>query len=595
MDHTEQLVADWLWLDPHGSTPEFEQLRKDPARLKAAMSPRIAFGTAGLRSEMGPGFAHMNDVTVLQASQGLVAYILENGGLSIVVGHDHRFHSRRFAELTASVALTKGLHAYFLGNTEHVSEESGGQPSEEVRVHTPLVPFAVDHYQASAGVMVTASHNPAKDNGYKVYYSNGCQIIPPHDSEIAAKIDANLEPWHGVWDVKANFASGLESGTLQAAKAEVSAAYLAEVSKKLIKNKTISYLFVYTPMHGVGGEMFQKICAEFGTDYIEVKEQAHPDPAFPTVKFPNPEEAGALDLAMKKAEAHGVHMVLASDPDADRFSTAVRTSQGWRQLTGNEIGTLFAEYVLSELSQHVDMKQVCLLNSTVSSQILRPIAESRGALFHDTLTGFKWIGNKALDMEAQGFVVPFAYEEAIGYMFGPVHDKDGIAAAVVWMQLYEKWFSLGGSDPFQKLDEIYRKHGYYKLCNGYYTVGDMLLTSKIFEAVRGLYDQQPRGLGDFTVETWRDLTVGYDSETADHVPLLPTDALSQMITGELSLAGQRVRFTCRGSGTEPKLKVYIEAQGDTEAASEQLARKCWATLRAEWFKPETYGLSEVCA
>lgn len=603
----DQLVSDWLRIDiDPNSRHEIQTLQKNGRYdvLDKKLSHRIAFGTAGLRSSMESGFAHMNDVTILQAAQGLVSYILAQKGSSLVIGYDHRHHSQRFAEISASVALLKGLRVYYLGSVTHLSLESLKSDSssdvDRLYVHTPMVPFAIDHYKASAGVMVTASHNPANDNGYKVYYGNGCQIIPPHDVEIAASINANLEPWPQVWNVAENIFRGAQDGLLVSVKEELTKKYVAEVSRQLVRNNSLSYQFIYTPMHGVGLEVFSRICQLFSVLCEVVPEQAVPDPDFPTVKFPNPEEAGALDLAISRAKASGVKLVVANDPDADRFSVAIEQRNGdWKQLTGNEIGILFATYVIEELTPGLQLPRTYLLNSTVSSQLLRALAEKSGCLFQDTLTGFKWIGNKAIDLKSKGYSVPFGYEEAIGYMFSIVNDKDGVSAAAVWLQLYEKWFSSGEMDAVEKLEQIYAKYGWFKECNGYYKLDDVSKTAHIFNnTIRASYGagrDYPATLGDFSVVEWRDLTVGYESGTPNHVPILPTDATSQMITGLLELpGGSRVRFTCRGSGTEPKLKVYIEGTSTSSGKdAKESAQKCWATLRALWFKPEENNLLEV--
>lgn len=603
----DKLVAEWLTIDVNNATrKEIQNLQNEGkyAVLARKLSPRIAFGTAGLRSSMEAGFAHMNDVTVLQASQGLVEYVSSQQGSSLVIGYDHRHHSQRFAELAASVALTRGFTVYYLGSVSNLSVESDPDSDDSLDrlyVHTPMVPFGINQFRASGGVMVTASHNPAKDNGYKVYWGNGCQIIPPQDVGIARAIEANLEPWADVWDVCGNFQRGLERGKLKPVKKELTQKYADAVDATLIDNHLISYDFVYTPMHGVGLEIMTEIASRFGVELDSVPEQLVPDPEFPTVQFPNPEEAGALDMAIERAKARNVRLVVASDPDADRFSVAVATlDHKWRQLTGNEIGILFAVYVVEELTSADELLQTYLVNSTVSSQLLRAIADKTGCHYSDTLTGFKWIGNRALDLKKEGFNVPFGYEEAIGYMFGVVNDKDGISAAAMWLQLYEKWFSSGKIDPLQKLDAIYAKYGWFKECNGYYKVPDVAITPQIFNnTIRRSYGDNrefPERIGEFEVAEWRDLTRGYDSATANHVPALPVDPSSQMITAVLKRGIDRVRFTCRGSGTEPKLKVYIEGSSKTsEAHASELALECWKTLRDLWFLPEKNGLEEVRA
>lgn len=575
----DQLVEQWVAVDPNAETRSgmlLLQKQEKYAELEKCLLPRIAFGTAGLRSAMAPGFAHMNDVTVLQAAQGLVAYVAAHGGSSLAIGYDHRHNLKRYAELTAAAALAQNFTVYFLGNV------SDSKDSRDGCRHTPLVPFTVDHFGAGAGVMVTALHNPARDNGYKVYWGNGCQIVPPHDAGIAESIMQNLQPWDGVWDTAALMKQGLALKKLQVVGDEMLAAYIKAVHK-LVRHPKVSFGFVYTPIHGVGLDPFQKMAAAFGVEVNAVAEQARPDPDFPTVGFPNPEEKGALDLAIAKAEKEGLRLVVANDPDADRFSVAVKRAHGFQQLTGNEIGALFAAYVLEKASG-----KTAVVNSTVSSQLLRPLAEQHGARHAETLTGFKWIGNKAIELE-QEYNVPFAYEEAIGYMLGVVHDKDGVAAAAVWLQLWEAWFAQG-QDPFDKLAEIYEKCGWHMERNGYYRTS-VEQTNQVFAAIR-TSKPYPEQIGKMAVLLWRDLTTGYDSSTANHKPLLPVDLLSQMITATVAVGAETVRFTCRGSGTEPKLKVYIEGVGRTRDGALGAATECWHTLREEWFAP--FGLAEVC-
>ncbi|EGV65205.1 hypothetical protein CANTEDRAFT_120860 [Yamadazyma tenuis ATCC 10573] len=583
----DKLVQQWLEFDINPKTRnEILELQKsgDYETLHKKLFKRIAFGTAGLRSSMEAGFSHMNDVTVLQAAQGLIAYLTKNGGDSIVIGYDHRFNSQRYAELTASVAILKGFTVYYLGSTTCLSY-----------VHTPLVPFAIDHYKASAGVMVTASHNPANDNGYKVYYGNGCQIIPPIDHGIAQSIEQNLQPWSDeAWDVVGNLAG---SDLMKSVKEATTKAYIEAVAEKLLVFKDLDFEFVYTPMHGVGYEIFDKVLQLFNNVKVTVvSAQKDPDPTFWSVKFPNPEEKGALDMAIKTADEKGISLVVANDPDADRFSVAVKTDDCWKQLTGNEIGFLFGQYVIENTPKNT-LKHTYLVNSTVSSQIFASMSVIEGFNFQDTLTGFKWIGNKAIDLKSKGYHVPFGYEEAIGFMFDVVNDKDGISAAVVWLQMYNQWFASHQQTPFDKLNSGYAKYGYSKECNGYYKLDRLEKTDQIFTAIRASYPgDSPSTIGPFVVTYWRDLTLGYESSTNDHKSILPHDPTSQMITAILSStsdSGSTVRFTCRGSGTEPKLKVYIEGVSRDTGVASSLARTCWQVLRQHWFQPDVYGLQEV--
>lgn len=591
------LARAWLAVDPNADLRRrVEELvaANDLALLASLMEPRIAFGTAGLRARMEPGFARMNDVTVLQASQGLAEYIkTHTPGGTVVVGHDHRHHSQRFAELAATAFLLRGFTVVYLGGER-------GSSACDLVVATPLVPFAIDTHGAAGGVMVTASHNPAADNGYKVYWGNGCQIIPPHDHGIAALIEAHLEPSSRAWDVEQVFAEGRASGKLVMARSSTIAAYTRAVETALVRGRVLPALrFVYTPMHGVGWGFVEAMCQALGADVHTVASQLHPDPDFPTVQFPNPEEKGALAQATAEADRVGADLVVANDPDADRFLAAVRTAAGWRQLTGNELGFLFADDVVRRMER--GSAPVYLLNLTVLLQMIRRVCEVEGLHYQDTLTGFKWIGNRAIELEAEGAVVPFAYEEAIGFMFPVVHDKDGILAAVQFLQMASGW-QAEGTLAVERLEEGFAKYGHFKEHNGYYIVPLPSTTTEIFtneiRLAEGYPQAYPRRVGDYTVTAWRDLTVGFDLEGPGGVPLLPTDPLLQMVTCVVEPAGgradERVRFTARGSGTEPKLKVYIEGVAASGPRAEELARDVWETLRRCWFKVEQYGLVERC-
>lgn len=520
---------------------------------------------------MQAGFSYMNDLTVLQASQGLAKYVLntvENAqSRGIVIGYDHRYNSKKFAQLTALAFSQQNFKVYLYSRL----------------VHTPLVPFGVDELNASCGVMITASHNPAQDNGYKVYWGNGCQIIPPHDSGIATEIEKNLVPWTSdlsLVQTESDVVDEMEDKYFSKIKMKIGG--LPAPVKSTVK-------FVYTAMHGVGLAPFMKTVNLLGLkdSVVVVEEQAHPDPAFPTVSFPNPEEKGALDLAKACADKHQISIVLANDPDADRFAAAVKDPKtgSWSQLTGNQLGALFAENSVNEYEKAGgDFSKLALLNSTVSSQLIASMAKVRGFHYEDTLTGFKWIGNRAIDLEGEGYNVPFAFEEAIGYMFPVVHDKDGISAATVFM----RWAaSTDEFFPLDELEKIYSKYGYFEECNSYYISADPAVTNNIFDAIRkynGAIDY-PKTIGRFDISYWRDLTTGYDSSTANHIPTLPVSASSQMITAKLQGSEEEVvRLTARGSGTEPKLKVYIEARGTSASGASKLAQEVWDLLAQEWFK-----------
>jgi phosphoglucomutase len=490
---------------------------------------------------MEAGFSRMNCLTIIQASQGLAAYLLKTvpdaSRKGVVIGYDSRHNSVTFAKLTAAAMVAKGIKVWWY----------------EALVHTPLVPFAVNDVGAAAGVMVTASHNPARDNGYKVYWSNGCQISVPHDKGIAESILQNLEPVS--WDT-----SLVENGDLliESILDQMSAKYYGALmvlapSKEVIASSKPPK-FVYTPMHGVGLpfmiEAVKGINASSGM--IITPQQAKPDPDFPTVKFPNPEEYGALDLAMATADEHNAEYVIATDPDADRLAVAQKVDGKWLQFTGNQLGIVLASYMLEKRSSDTPISKVAMLTTVVSSQMLSEMGRREGFTVTETLTGFKWVGNATLRLRDEGLHPLFAFEEAIGYMFPQVVcDKDGIAGAVVFLAAAMEWAARDQVTPWQRLQQLYDKYGFYSSRNTYFVSPDPAATVDMFESIRALKRPFPDALGTFKIIKFRDLTVGFDSDTPDNRPLLPVSRSSQMITCETD---DGVKFALRGSGTEPKIK-----------------------------------------
>ncbi|KAF2197464.1 hypothetical protein GQ43DRAFT_203559 [Delitschia confertaspora ATCC 74209] len=579
----KELAEEWLQLDQDKSTTDeiFRLLHdRDYEELERRLRTRIAFGTAGLRGPMKAGFACMNSLTVIQATQGLAAYLLENEPnvkhRGVVIGRDARHNSEKFAKLAAAAFVAKGIRVWWY----------------EIPTLTPLVPFGVQELKAAAGIMITASHNPPQDNGYKVYWSNGCQIIPPRDSGIAAAILQNLKPV--TWDT-----SVVDNGHLliEGALDLVKDHYLNAVkaATKLPEGISISFKpdlkFVYTPMHGVGLRAMKRALERLGLSdrMTVVPEQAEPNPDFPTVKFPNPEEKGALDLAMKTADESSIPLILASDPDADRLAVAEKVEGKWHQFSGNQVGILLASYIFETYPESKPREQMAMLASTVSSRMLHALATKEGFHFTETLTGFKWLGNVALRLEGLEYDVVFAYEEALGYMIPSVcHDKDSVSSAAVFLTAVSYW-AQQGMTPYARLQKLYQEIGYFEDANTYLTSPSPIITDKVFAHIRGLGDPYPATLGRRNILRWRDLTVGYDSKSAypDHAPDLPVDKNSQMITCDLDGS---VRFTVRGSGTEPKIKLYIECSASSREAAKAGANEVLQDLLKEWFKPEENGL-----
>jgi phosphoglucomutase len=582
----QQLAQEWLRLDKDEATrQEIDALlrSRDMEELELRLGTRIAFGTAGLRGPMKAGFACMNSLTVIQASQGLAAYLLATERdvqhRGIVIGRDARHNSEKFAKLAAAAFVAKGIRVWWY----------------ESITHTPLVPFGVRHLGAVAGVMITASHNPAQDNGYKVYWSNGCQIIPPHDAGIAAAILKNQDPV--TWDT--SVVSDSDEGCsllVEGCLGQGEEKYFEVLKNAVLEHhepppKAPELSFVYTPMHGVGLSPMKRAVEILGLFPLRnmsvVESQAEPDPNFPTVEFPNPEEKGALELAKQLADKESISLILASDPDADRLAVAEKHDGEWHQFTGNQLGILLASYLLEVHTATRPTSNVAMLASTVSSRMLATFAAQRGFHFTETLTGFKWLGNVARDLSAEGYEVLFAYEEALGYMIpAVVHDKDSIAAASVFLMAVAHWAN-SNLKPFQKLQLLYKELGHFEEANTYLISPSPAVTNDVFKAIRDLKHPNPTTLGNRKILSWRDLTTGYDSTTKGHVPALPVDSNSQMITCEVE---DEVRFTVRGSGTEPKIKLYIECRASSREAAKAGAESVLKDLLAEWFKPEQNGL-----
>ncbi|XVQ12184.1 phospho-sugar mutase [Spirillospora sp. CA-255316] len=529
-------AGEWLEQDPDPETAgELRALLAagDEAALAERFGARLEFGTAGLRGELGAGPNRMNRVTVMRAAAGLVARLRRDGGGGVVIGFDARHGSERFALDTAAVVAGAGLRAWLLPRP----------------LPTPVLAFAVPRLGASAGVMVTASHNPPRDNGYKVYWGDGAQIVPPLDAEISAAIDAvgrvDELPLGEGWTVLGE---------------EIVEAYLEALSG-LPLGDARDVRAVYTPLHGVGRDVLLRAfeAAGFPTPEV-VPEQAEPDPDFPTVAFPNPEEPGAMDLALAAASRSGADLVIANDPDADRCAVAVPDAGGWRRLTGDEVGGLLAEHVLRRTTGPDRM----IVTTIVSSSLAASIARAHGARFAETLTGFKWI----MKAGGSGDRIVLGYEEALGYSVGGdggaiVRDKDGVGAALAVAALAAE-AAREGRTLVDLLDDQARRYGLHATAQLSVRVTDLAL---IPAAVARLRADPPAELAGRAVERFEDLADGVDG-------LPPTEGLRLRLAA--GGGGGPARVVVRPSGTEPKLKCYLEVvrpvgAGDDVAAARAAA------------------------
>ncbi|MGW2977675.1 phospho-sugar mutase [Streptomyces humidus] len=497
----------WLADDPDPQTrAELAGLIEagDVAGLAERFAGTLQFGTAGLRGELGAGPMRMNRSVVIRAAAGLAAYLKgkgQEGGL-VVIGYDARHKSADFARDTAAVMTGAGLRAAVLPRP----------------LPTPVLAFAIRHLGAVAGVEVTASHNPPRDNGYKVYLGDGSQIVPPADAEIAAEIDAV----RGLADVPR------PDDGWQILDDSVLDAYLARTDAVLAADSPRTARTVYTAMHGVGKDVLLAAFHRAGFPApVLVAEQAEPDPDFPTVAFPNPEEPGAMDLAFAAARACAPDLVIANDPDADRCAVAVPYAGDWRMLRGDEVGSLLAAHLVRRGARGV------LAESIVSSSLLGRIAEKAGLPYEETLTGFKWI--------ARVDGLRYGYEEALGYCVDPegVRDKDGITAALLVTELASE-LKEQGRTLLDLLDDLAVEHGLHATDQLSVRVEDLTVIARAMERLRA---QPPTSLAGLAVTRAEDLTRGTDT-------LPPTDGLRYTLDG--------ARVVVRPSGTEPKLKCYLE-------------------------------------
>ena len=526
-------AQDWLNQDPDQETrAELEQLLSQAksgnaeaqAELTNRFDGRLQFGTAGLRGRLQAGSMGMNRVLVAQAAGGLAAYLKDYDKTpSIVIGYDGRKNSDVFARDTAEIMAGAGIKAYLLPR----------------KLPTPVLAYAIQYFDATAGVMVTASHNPPEDNGYKVYLgkeNGGGQIVSPADKDIAALIDKVAA---------GNIADLPRSQDFTILNDEIVDAYIAKTAS-LAKEPKADINYVYTAMHGVGYEVLSKTLAKAGLPQPHVvAEQVWPDGTFPTVNFPNPEEKGALDLAIKVAKENNAEFIIANDPDADRLAVAVPDAKGnWKPLHGNVIGCYLGWYLAKQY--HSQGKKGVLACSLVSSPALAEIAKKYGFDSEETLTGFKYIG------KVNGLL--FGFEEALGYLVDPdkVRDKDGISAAIVFLDLVRS-LKKEGKTLADYAADFTKEFGAYVSGQISIRVSDLSEIGKLMSALR---NNPPAEVGGFKVATFLDHT--------------KTDRQSDILVFVLENGS---RLIARPSGTEPKIKFYLDARGtDPKNADEVLAQ-----------------------
>ncbi|EME29859.1 Glucose 1,6-bisphosphate synthase [Galdieria sulphuraria] len=588
------LARMWCQRDPDEETRKEVQswiTNKQLTYAKERLEGKLHFGTAGLRGTMAAGYDRINVLTVLQATQGVLKYLEKLYGANqvrkrgICVGRDSRHQSHKLAVITQAVFLQSGVPVNCLSLKP---------------VPTPLVSFAVTQLQCVAGIMITASHNPKNDNGYKLYLEDGCQILPPHDKYIEELIQENAEPWFE------NYADWLKGDKLQNHPLftdkveEIIEAYNNIISSvchvRQSSDNKFAPAITYSPLHGVGALFFKRLCKSFGfPDFIMTKSQEEPNPDFPTAPFPNPEEGPQVfKEAFKEASNHATKLILMNDPDADRFAAAEYNGNEWRIFTGNEIAFLLVSWLWEnrfelrkrwkqrnnilelEETEFAHPNNFACVASAVSSKFIQTMAEKEGFQFRETLTGFKWLSHAALELEQQQCQLLLAYEEALGYMCTTqVRDKDGLSTAAIFWELacatYQNEMLLA-----DRLNLLYEKYGYFLSCNGYLLAKSSLIVPRLFQDIRN--SGYPSDIMGCKVVSYRDLATGVDTAEENSQTILPWSPSTCFITVRLqtgrhpSFPDVDVFLSIRGSGTEPKLKYYSEMRCDnaTELQSDNI-------------------------
>jgi phosphoglucomutase len=525
----------------------------------------LEFGTGGLRGIIGGGYNRMNSLVVTRATQGLCDYLrsaFPHKNLSACIAYDSRHYSDVFSESAARVFAANGIKAYLFTSLRP----------------TPELSFAIRLLGADTGIVVTASHNPPKYNGYKAYWNDGAQVIPPHDEGIIARVEA-------VKSVKTmEKDEALAKGLIVMIDERVDEPYVAMIKSKLMRPELIKRMagqvkLVYTPLHGTGARHFERVMKDLGLDVVTVPEQREPDGDFPTVAFPNPEEAAALKLALELGKKVGADAVMANDPDADRLGIAVPDGSGdFTLITGNQLGSLHLDYLLLTRKELGLMpKKPAAIKSIVTTDLQSRIAAAYGAKCFECLTGFKWIADLMRRFESDttgpasgGYEFVYGTEESYGHLIEKeVRDKDGISAAALTAEMTLYWRSKGKS-LLERLGELYREHGFFeeKGINKYFEgATGMDVMRGIMEGYR---NKQPSALGGIAVARIRDVKAGIE-----------WSAGSQAKAGKIDLPASDViqwyledgtMVTVRPSGTEPKIKFYILLRTEVRAGADGLAQ-----------------------
>ncbi len=552
----------WLSSADAETVAELKAIQDNETEIKDRFYRSLEFGTAGLRGVLGAGPNRMNNYVVAQATQGLANQLIktnaENADLSVVIAYDSRHQSDTFAKEAASVLAANGIHVYLFSELKPVPELS----------------FSVRYKNATAGIAITASHNPAKYNGYKVYGADGAQLNPELASIVLEEID-KTDLFTGI--KKADYNQAVADGIIELIGDEVEDAYLdcveaQSINPELTKEKGHTLKFVYTPFHGSGNKPVRKILKRMGFDHVVVvKEQELPDGDFPTVASPNPENKEGFTLAIGYAKDCGADLIVGTDPDADRVGILVRNQNGdYVPFTGNQVGALLTEYILSSMKERGELpKDGYVAKTIVTTDIIRAICNSYGVEMKEVLTGFKFIGEKIKESEESGIgTYLFGFEESYGYLKGTyARDKDAVVATMLIAEM-ALYYQEKGSSVFEQMDNIYKKYGYYKEQVESVTLEGIEGLAKIKSIMDTLRENPPSSVAGKKVLAVRDYQTSIRTEVAtgktDKILLPPSNVIYLELEDDNN-------FIIRPSGTEPKIKLYCLLKGNTPEEAEKLA------------------------
>ena len=557
MDYKEK-YQEWLANDyfDEETKQELEAIADNEAEIEERFYTDLDFGTGGMRGIIGAGTNRVNKYTIRKATQGLANYILENGDKSkgVAISHDNRRQSRQFATEAALVLAANGIKAYLF---------------DDLRP-TPELSYAVRELETTAGIMVTASHNPPEYNGYKVYWDDGAQIVAPHDEGIINKVN-QISSFDEVKTMAKDKAK--EEGLFEIIDSALDDQYIKTLKDLSLNEESIKEVaeeldIVYTPLHGAGNVLVQRILDELGFQNIHVvPEQEKPDEDFSTVEYPNPEEPDVFELGLELANQEDAELIMANDPDADRVGIAVRDENNeWTFLDGNQVGILLTEYIVNSLEEVPD--NATIIKTIVTTEMINPIAEKYDLDVMNTLTGFKYIGEKIKEFKAGKYDKEyiFGFEESYGYLYGThARDKDAVVATMLIAEMAAH-YKAQGSSIYEELMRMYEEYGYYKSDLEAIRMPGKSGQEKINAMLADLRENSPQEINGQEVVVKKDYLVGksYDLQTGEESELdLPESNVLQFELADKTLV------TARPSGTEPKIKFYFSVVGDSEAAAEE--------------------------